>query len=248
MIIRLCDISSDATRPLVDPANADFASTISRWFTLTDRIFVWNYVADFAAPVQPFPNYYSIGPDIQFLAAHGVSGVFEEGPGLGPGDGTDLEELKDYVMASMLWDPTLNPEVLISEFLNGYYGIAAPYIREHMDVLHAAVASTRRNATDPLASGASCCTAPWDGGIFKSFLTPSALLASATAFVDAVRAVEAENVTGVAATLKARVERASLGVRWVILWRWDELRQFSREQKVLWPLPDVSLSGTFVLT
>ena len=49
-----------------------------------------------------------------------LKGVFEEGPGVGPGDGTELEELKDYVMSEMLWDVSLEPDVLITEFLNGY--------------------------------------------------------------------------------------------------------------------------------
>ena len=52
---------------------------------------------DFGNPVQSYPNYYAIGKDIQFFAAHGVHGVFEEGPGIAGGDGSDLEELKDYV-------------------------------------------------------------------------------------------------------------------------------------------------------
>ncbi len=82
-----------------------------------------------------FPNYYSLGPNIDFFQAHGVRGVFEEGPGMGPGDGTDLEELKDYVMAEKLWDPSLDHEVLISEFLSGYYGSAAPFIRLYMDTM-----------------------------------------------------------------------------------------------------------------
>lgn len=82
-----------------------------------------------------FPNYYSLGPNIDFFHAHGVRGVFEEGPGIQPGDGTDLEELKDYVMAEKLWDPSLDHDVLISEFLNGYYGSAAPFIRLYMDTM-----------------------------------------------------------------------------------------------------------------
>jgi hypothetical protein len=67
--------------------------------------------------LQPLPNYYSLGENIRWFAQHGVRGVFEEGPGLMQGDGSDLEELKDYVMAEMLWDPTLDPEALITEFL-----------------------------------------------------------------------------------------------------------------------------------
>jgi hypothetical protein len=32
-------------------------------------------------------------------------------------------------MAEMMWNPTLDPDVLITEFLQGYYGKAAPMIR-----------------------------------------------------------------------------------------------------------------------
>ena len=43
-------------------------------------------VVDFGNVIQSFPNYYVLGPNIQWMAAHGVKGVFEEGPGVGPGD------------------------------------------------------------------------------------------------------------------------------------------------------------------
>ena len=62
----------------------------------------WTFVC------QPFA-----GPDIKFFAETGVRGVFEEGPGLAEGDGSDLEELKDYVMAELLWDPSLDPDQVI---------------------------------------------------------------------------------------------------------------------------------------
>jgi hypothetical protein len=38
--------------------------------------------------LQTFPNYYVLGPNIKFMAAHGVRGVFEECGGAA-GDGTD---------------------------------------------------------------------------------------------------------------------------------------------------------------
>eukprot|EP01051_Picozoa_sp_SAG22_P024904 SAG22_NODE_7124_length_773_cov_1.053412_2_plen_113_part_00 len=77
--------------------------TLSAWLA---RSFDWRpfngliagrSVVDFGSMLQTFPNYYSLGPNIQFFAAHGVRGVFEEGPGVHTGDGTDMEELKDYV-------------------------------------------------------------------------------------------------------------------------------------------------------
>ena len=93
---------------------------------------------------------------------------------MAPGDGTDMEELKDWVMSEMMWDPTLDPDVLIAEFLAGYYGKAAPFVRLYMDTMHAAV-----DETDHFLR--SCCVQP-PAGIEKSFLTPMALLTSATAF------------------------------------------------------------------
>ena len=72
------------------------------------------------------------------MAAHGVCGVFEECGGVA-GDGTDMEELKNYVMAEMLWNPSLDPDTLIAEFLAGYYASAAPFVRTYMDTMHAAV-------------------------------------------------------------------------------------------------------------
>ena len=56
--------------------------------------------------------------------------MFEEGPGINAGDGTDLEELKDFVMSELLWDASLDPDTLIAEFLRGYYGpVAEKFIR-----------------------------------------------------------------------------------------------------------------------
>jgi hypothetical protein len=100
----------------VPPQNAAVMSCLT-------EIHLWLVTLEFRFVLQV------LGPNIRFFADHGVRGVFEEGPGVHVGDGTDLEELKDYVMAEMLWDPTLNPEALVSEFIDGYYGNAAPFVR-----------------------------------------------------------------------------------------------------------------------
>jgi hypothetical protein len=104
VIIRLCDISSNMGAPSMDPSNEVFLKVIDGWNATTSRIYIWNYVVDVGSFLQTFPNYYVLGPNIEFFAALGVRGIFEERPDVAPGDGTDMEELKDYVMAEMLWD------------------------------------------------------------------------------------------------------------------------------------------------
>lgn len=50
-----------------------------------------------------------------------------------------MNALKNYVIARMLWDPSLNPDELIDAFLRGYYRSAASHIRQYMQVMHQAV-------------------------------------------------------------------------------------------------------------
>ena len=97
------------------------------WAAISNRTYIWNYVTSFGSYIQPFPNWYVLGPNIKYFADHGVRGIFEEGS-YGTSGG-DMDMLKDYVMGRMLWNVTLNPDDVISEFLTGYFGPAAPFIR-----------------------------------------------------------------------------------------------------------------------
>ena len=55
--------------------------------------------------------------------------MFEEGPGLAEGDGSDLEELKDYVMAELLWDPSLDPDQVILKCCSVFRLLESPSVR-----------------------------------------------------------------------------------------------------------------------
>ncbi len=70
-----------------------------------------------------------------------MRGIFEEGD---EGHrGGDMEELKNWLIAKMLWDPTLDPEALIQQFLAGYFGEAASHVRRYMDVMHESAAAVK---------------------------------------------------------------------------------------------------------
>ena len=135
----------------------------------------------------------------------------------------DLCGVFTSVMAEKMWDPKLSADVLISEFLEGYYGAAAPFVRLYMDTMHAAVDETRHMLR-------ACCLAP-PAGIKKSFLTPMALLESATAFKDGMAALKPAETA-----LTKRVERASMAISYVFLFRWAELKDFAANIGYSWPL------------
>eukprot|EP01047_Picozoa_sp_COSAG01_P046016 COSAG01_NODE_4286_length_5174_cov_3.830542_4_plen_102_part_00 len=68
--------------------------------------------------IQPFPNYWVLGENIRFFHSMGASGVFEEGDESSAGG--DMNALKNFVIARMLWDPQhLRPDALIATFLRG---------------------------------------------------------------------------------------------------------------------------------
>ena len=69
-----------------------------------------------------------LGPNIKYFGEHGVRGIFEEGSYATSGG--DMDALKDYVMGRMLWNATLDPDTLIQEFLTGYFGKAAPFVKK----------------------------------------------------------------------------------------------------------------------
>jgi hypothetical protein len=136
VIIRLCSIECCFSHPLATcdyPQNVSFRDDIVGWSKLCDRLYVWDYVTSFANYLTPFPNWDVLGPNIRFFVENGVKGIFEEGNY--NSSGGELAELRAYIMAKCLWNPDYDPNVAMTEFLEGYYGPAARPIREYIDLL-----------------------------------------------------------------------------------------------------------------
>ena len=75
VIIRLCSIECNFGAPLTDPSNAPFQTDIVNWGKLSERIYIWNYVTNFGHYLAPFPDWFSLGPNVQFFFDHGVKGA-----------------------------------------------------------------------------------------------------------------------------------------------------------------------------
>ncbi len=136
VIVRLCSIECCFSHPLStcnSEANRRFRDDIIGWSKICDRLYVWDYVTDFAHYLLPFPNLYSLQPNIKFFVDHNVKGIFEEGNYHGGGE---FAELRSYIMARCLWNPDCDWEKEMREFLQAYYGPAAGPIRQYIDMLH----------------------------------------------------------------------------------------------------------------
>jgi hypothetical protein len=141
VIVRLCSIECCFAHPLgTCPSNENsrFAGDIMAWQPVAPLLYVWDYTTNFAHYEQPFPNFDALQANVQFFVQHGVKGLFEQGNYSGGGGG-EMEPLRAYVLAKLVWNPDANVEQHVNDFLRGYYGKAADKIREYLNLSHKAV-------------------------------------------------------------------------------------------------------------
>jgi hypothetical protein len=132
--IMLCSIESYRTKPLEEDTSSDaFINDLAGWSKITNNIIVWDYVVQFTNLVSPFPNFHVLQPNIQTFHKYGVNMVFEQGAG--NRQGAEFNELRTYLIAKLLWNPFINVDSVMNDFLNGYYGKAGKQIRKYIDLM-----------------------------------------------------------------------------------------------------------------
>jgi hypothetical protein len=132
--IMLCTIECYRTKPLADDtSNTGFLEDLKNWSRLTNNILIWDYVVQFSNLISPFPNFQVLQPNIQLFAKYGVKMMFQQGAG--GNRATEFGELRTYLIAKLLWNPNINFDSTLNDFLNGYYGKAGIYIREYIDLM-----------------------------------------------------------------------------------------------------------------
>lgn len=130
VLVRLCSIECSFSQPLESEQNEKFASDIDGWSKIAKHLFIWDYVTNYRAYVEPFPNLKVLAPNLRFFLKHGAVGLFCEG------EGDDFCELKNWLLMRLMWEPDLDENALIKEFCDGYYGPEiTPFIQEYWDVL-----------------------------------------------------------------------------------------------------------------
>jgi hypothetical protein len=170
VIMRLCSIECCFAHPLgkcPSDRNKKFLADMKSWQGVPS-LFVWDYTTNFRGYQQPFPNFDVLQENVKFFRAHGVTGLFEQGNYSMVGHG-EMEPLRAYVLAKLLWNPDCDVEKHITEFLNGYYGKAAGKIREYMDLLHAQVRGKDVHTTIFDKPDAAYLTAEFLNGAEKIF-------------------------------------------------------------------------------
>ena len=151
VIVRICTIECCFSHPLgtcqdvykKPGSDSSISADIAAWGEVTDNLYIWDYVTNFAHPTVMFPNFNTLLPNAKFFADNNVKGVFEEGNYFS--DTGDFSDLRSYIMSKILWNPHMSEEQYweyIDEFLRDVYGEGWKYIREYIDLAQRVVKDT----------------------------------------------------------------------------------------------------------
>ena len=223
VLIRLCTIECSYLQPLDGEQNRKFAADIEGWSKLARHLFIWDYTTNYNDYLGPHPNLRVLAPNVRYFIRHGVVGLFEEG------EGDDFCELKNWLLLRVMWEPQLDAERLIDEFIRGYYGEAvAPLVKQYWDVL---IAQAEKEQIYLGCFGMN--SAQW---------LDLATLNRATELMN--RAVETATRTyGPESDELRRLEKSKMGIDHVWLSRYYPLRCEAREKRLAFLGPQDPLAA-----
>jgi hypothetical protein len=180
-----------------------FRNDLKAWGRICDDICIWYYNVNFYDYHLPNPNLHVLESNMRFFVANGVRGVYMQAAYTS--QGTEFSELRNYVTFRLLWNPKLNGQQLIDEFITLHYGKAAEPIRRHINLFYKHVAA--RGIDEPFS-------AKWKQLQYNKSLAKASL----EAFEQATRLADNDAVL-------RRVEKASIcAYRMAIedVYTWDD--------------------------
>ncbi len=208
VMIRLVPTDRDFAQPLANEANRKNRDLLLGWQEISPQIFTWNYITNFNHTMMPYPNRGIIKKDLEFYRNNHVKSVLFEG-NITTNGNADFSPLRNWLIGKLLWNPDLDQEALTKEFLQGYYGAAAPYIEQYLELIEKAV----RNNQQRLSA-------------FEqdfSFLTLDVMNEATHLFNMAQAAVKSDAVL----TQRVGQERLSIDLAW--LWQYNAYRQIAQK-------------------
>jgi hypothetical protein len=128
-----CPIEMDRGIAIQDkPNNKGFLNILNKWSTTTKHLYLWDYTVEFTNYLSPFPNFQTFSKNYKLFEQNKVKGLFVQGYADVPGD---LYELRQYLLAKIIWDTNTDVEAVINDFINGFYGNSAPFVKKYIDLL-----------------------------------------------------------------------------------------------------------------
>jgi hypothetical protein len=157
--IMLCNIESSRQAP-VFVTDKNFSDDLKNWGALAKDILIWDYNVQFTNYVSPFPNLFTIKPNIEFYTANNVNALFMQANNE---PAAEMALLRSYLISKLMWNPAADDKAIIDEFVQGYYGAAGRFIRAYIDRMQTALVESKMSLNifgDPIDAKETYLSAP----------------------------------------------------------------------------------------
>lgn len=133
VMVMLCTIELNRSRPIeTDSLSQDFVKDIEEWGKICKNIYLWDYTINFNHSISPFPNFHVLQPNLQFFHQNNVRKQFPQSNLL---EGLEFVEYRAKMLSALLWDPDVNLDSVKTDFLQNFYGYAAPMISQYSETM-----------------------------------------------------------------------------------------------------------------
>ena len=133
--ITLCSIETDRSRPIAtDTSKAanQFVKDIVDWGKISKHIATYDYTINYHHFISPHPNLFVLQPNIQLFVKNNVFDHYQQSD---IAEGHEFVELRLHLISRLLWNPNIDVSATMDEFLRGFYGRSAAWIRKYIDEL-----------------------------------------------------------------------------------------------------------------
>lgn len=192
-----CPIELNRGKSIInDPESKPFIKILQNWGKTASNLYLWDYTVQFSNYFSPFPNFHTFSDNYKLFQQNNVKGLFVQGYADVPGD---FSELRQYLLAKILWDTEINIETTTDDFLRGFYGKAASYIKKYLVLL----TENQKNSNADL----DIYSGPVQSR--NTFLSPEAMNQYDQLLEEAIEAVDGD------LTLESRIHKLRLALEFV---------------------------------
>lgn len=133
------------------------ARQVTAWRKIARNVCVYLYGSSEAYWI-PLPTVYPDAEALKAAARDGAGGLYRQISGFGGTIGSDMVNLRTWLDARAMWDPTADLDALVHDFCVGYYGPAAAAVEESLRIRHEQfIAEPQAAAQSPIVPA---CIAP----------------------------------------------------------------------------------------
>ena len=128
-----------------DHSDTKFSDELEGWTSRAERVYIYDYSINFINDQIFLSNLKTLGENTRFFRDCGVTGYTYT---CGSDRITPFCDLRNYLYSKVMWNADSDVEYYIDDFLQGYYGNAAPMVKEYLDYITAKTSYVHVTNTD----------------------------------------------------------------------------------------------------